>query len=151
MVKERTSDPITSYDCDKCGWPYSTREKAEECEAQILDRIYVSGKEKTWMPGDVAMMEVHCGENTGYRLVKIDHEYESKHQVRPFWVPIDGLGPLPVKEVIDYSDDSDDWMNYTGMHMLTMNARILNEKWTHQLLTIADTLRGLTSKVKTDE
>ena len=145
MVKEENIvvDPEPRYICEGCGWSYTSRERAEECEGKTPDRIYVSGKAEAWVVGDVALAHVHCGKNTGYRLVKIDHEYETHHQVRPFLVPIDGLGPLPIREVGEKDIDDEDWGDYTPMHMIVMNIRIFNEKWTNQFLVIAEKLSEL--------
>lgn len=151
VKKENVSVPKSTYYCEGCGWGYNSLEKAETCEAKVSDRIYVTGRGKEWIVGDVAMAEVHCGKNTGYRLVKIDHEYESHHTIRPFLIPIDGLGPLPIREIGEKDIDDEDWGDYTPMHMLTMNVRILNEKWTRQLLTIADTLQSSASKANMEE
>lgn len=138
MVKEHISEDKTYY-CDKCGWPHATRESAEACEAKEPERIYVSGPGEEWKPGDVAFTEIHCGNNSGYRLLCIDHEYESHHHVRPFWVPADGLGPLPIKERDEYEEE-DDWMNYTRMHMISMGARILDDEQRERLIHIGKVL-----------
>ena len=141
MVKKKKTEDITHYYiCEKCRWPYTTLEAAEKCEAKEPERTYVGGPGEKWKIGDIAFVEVHCGANSGYRLVQIDHEYERHHYERPFWVPIDGLGPLPIREVGE--TDGDDWMDYTPMHMLTMNAHVLDEKRIQQLLTIASVLQS---------
>lgn len=141
MVKERISEDKTYY-CDKCGWPYGTRESAEACEAKEPERIYINGPGEEWKPGDIAFQDISCGKNSGYRLIRIDHEYESKHYIRPFWVPADGLGSLPIRERGEYEED-DDWMNYTPMHMISIGAHILDSKRREDLIQIGKILEGI--------
>lgn len=135
MVKEHTSKSKTYY-CDKCGWPYSTREGAEACEAKEPERIYVDGAAEEWKSGDIALKEFSRGR---YRLILVDHEYESHHRIYPFWVPVDDLGPLPIRE--DTADSDWGW-EYTPMHIVHVGVRILNDKQKERLIHIGKVLEG---------
>lgn len=152
MVKVEKAEDIT-YWCEKCRWPHATRESAEACEAKEPERIYVNGPGEDWKPGDIAFKRIHCGSNTGFRLIRIDHEYESNHYIRPFWIPVDGLGPLPIRteSLSEWEGDEEDWGNYTKMHMISMGADILNEKEIQALITIADVLRLSTQTTRKKE
>ena len=130
-----------TFYCEKCNWPYSTEAEALACEQKEPERVSCDGpKWETWQVGDIALLDLYDRlPGGGLRLAKIDHEYESHHHIRPYFVPIDGLGDLPIAEPgDDYELDEK-----TPMHSISLQAQVLDDEAKDRLIRIGKYLESL--------